>query len=399
MSKYQKTNYPGIMKYAGKQGTVYIIDFYAGGTRHREKVGPLLGEAQKKLADIRDAAQSGNYVPQSIKKKITLNDIILKYRTNREGVAYYKRTEKYHLDLLEECLGKTRLAQITPQVIESFKQERKKTPAKHGKRLDKRSDTTVNRELEVLRRVLNKAVLWGQLEKNPFERFRELQEPIFDKEPERLRFLEETEIPRLIESSAPHLARIIKAAILTGLRKGDLLKIKWGDLDLDKGTLTYSEQKKGERQTKTKYLSQDFINLLLEIVRDKGEYHHLKPDEAIEVLKSKDACVFVGPGDKPIKSVARAFKTALKESGIKNFRFHDLRHTSASHLVMRGASLKTVQEHLGHSSITTTQRYTQLSEEYQRKQIQCLNGLVTGEKLVRSEVREKRPEIPESARA
>ncbi len=117
MGKYQKTNYPGIMKYAGNQGTVYVIDFYAGGKQHWEKMGPLLGEAQKKLADI-GTQQKGNYVPQSVKKKITLNDIILKYRVSREGLPYYERTEKYHLDLLEERLSKTRLAQITPQVIE-----------------------------------------------------------------------------------------------------------------------------------------------------------------------------------------------------------------------------------------------------------------------------------------
>ena len=66
---------------------------------------------------MRDAADSGNYVPRSLKKKITLNDIILKYRNNREGVPYYKRTEKYHLDLLEKCHGKICLAQVTPQVV------------------------------------------------------------------------------------------------------------------------------------------------------------------------------------------------------------------------------------------------------------------------------------------
>ncbi|HUL20140.1 MAG TPA: hypothetical protein VLZ10_01715 [Thermodesulfobacteriota bacterium] len=48
MGEYQKTNYPGIMKYAGKKDPIYVIDYYAGGKRHREKVGPLLGEAQKR---------------------------------------------------------------------------------------------------------------------------------------------------------------------------------------------------------------------------------------------------------------------------------------------------------------------------------------------------------------
>jgi hypothetical protein len=75
-------------------------------------------------------------------------------------------------------------------------------------------------------------------------------------------------------------------------------------------------------------------------------------------------------------------------SGIKDFHFHDLRHTSASHLIMRGASMKAVQEHLNHSSPTMTNRYAHISEKFQREQIELLNGLCDSEsskKLVRSE--------------
>ena len=92
-----------------------------------------------------------------------------------------------------------------------------------------------------------------------------------------------------------------------------------------------------------------------------------------------------------MKDVKRSFHTALKKAGITNFHFHDLRHTSASHLVMEGASMKTAQEHLEHTSPSMTQRYAHLSNEFRREEIQRLNGLYgeIGKKLVRNEEIEK----------
>ena len=71
----------------------------------------------------------------------------------------------------------------------------------------------------------------------------------------------------------------------------------------------------------------------------------------------------------------RSFQTALRRAGIEDFRFHDLRHTSCSHLTMRGAPIQAVQDHAGHSSIKMTMRYSHLSPQFQRESIQLLNGL------------------------
>jgi integrase len=73
--------------------------------------------------------------------------------------------------------------------------------------------------------------------------------------------------------------------------------------------------------------------------------------------------------------VDRAFHGALRRAGIENFTFHDLRHTFASHLIMRGASLKEVQELLGHKTVTMTLRYTHLAEENKKRAVGLLNGL------------------------
>lgn len=198
---------------------------------------------------------------------------------------------------------------------------------------------------------------------------------------DRTRYLEEDEIRKLLNVSPPHLKNIIKAALFTGLRAGDIVRLKWNQVDLGKRTLTFYEQKKNNRE-RIKFLNNDMIDLLLEIKQNNL------------LMQIKPEYIFLGPKTKkkppsPVKCVRRAFNTALKEARIQNFHFHDLRHTSASHLIMRGASMKAVQEHLNHSSPTMTNRYTHLSDKFQREQVELLNGLCgegkSSKKLVRNE--------------
>lgn len=361
MGQYLKTHYPGIFKYVGKNGAVYGIDFYSGGKKHREIVGPLLGEARKKLEERRSMAQGGDYESATNRRRITFEQLLQKYADIQKGEPYFERTRKYYLNILLGFFATRKLRQITPLDIEDFKKKRKDTPTQHRK---ERSGVSVNRELETLRHVFNKAVEWGMMDRNPFNRF---SNPIFfEEDGGRVRFLEADEIQKLLSVSPPYLKNIIKAAILTGLRKGDLLSIKWSDIDLERGFLTYREQKKGDK-FRIKELNDDMINLLMETLR-RGDY------------------VFCGPDGERLKDIKRSFSTALRKAGIKDFHFHDLRHTSASHLLMRGASLKSVQEHLGHSSLAMTQRYSHLSRNFQRQEVQKLNGLCeeNSKKLVRS---------------
>ena len=83
---------------------------------------------------------------------------------------------------------------------------------------------------------------------------------------------------------------------------------------------------------------------------------------------------------KPIKGIKTAFKTALREAGIDDFKFHDLRHTFASQVLLKGGSLKDVQELLGHKTMTMTLRYAHLTQERKRNAVNLLNGLTTAQK-------------------
>ena len=94
----------------------------------------------------------------------------------------------------------------------------------------------------------------------------------------------------------------------------------------------------------------------------------------MECQNSASQYVFTYKG-KRVKNIKKAFKTALKNAGIIDFRFHDLRHTFASQVIMRGGDLKDVQELLGHKSISMTLRYSHLSQEHKKRAVNLLNGL------------------------
>jgi len=400
MSQYLKTRYPGIFQYVGPNGTAYGISYRAGGKKHREIIGSLLGEAQEKLAEIRKRAKNGTVLPASEKRKITFRDVAAKYSELMFGKPVGKDSRKYLLgywykdekdgelkwkdEIITEHFGDRKLFQISTVDIEEYKKLRKETPAK-GKKT--RSDVSVNREMEILRHMMNKAIEWGMLDANPFERFKD--SVFFEETNDRVRFLEEEEIKRLLEISPPYLANLIKGAIFTGLRRGDLFNLKWTDVNLEKGILFFHEGKK-RGKLGIKYLNDDMISLLMEIRKGKSEYIFNGPiPRAPKKGKGKKEknVAFPDPDGKPLKEMKRSFHTALKKAGIKDFHWHDLRHTSASYLAMKGASLKAVQEHLGHSCIAMTERYSHLSENFQREQINLLNGLCgeNGKKLVRNE--------------
>ena len=85
--------------------------------------------------------------------------------------------------------------------------------------------------------------------------------------------------------------------------------------------------------------------------------------------------VFSSNVGKPLNSVKKGFKATCRRAGIEDFKFHDLRHTFASQMIMRGANLKDVQEILGHKTMTMTLRYAHLSQEHKKKAVNLLNGL------------------------
>jgi integrase len=163
------------------------------------------------------------------------------------------------------------------------------------------------------------------------------------------------------------------------LRRTDILNLKWEDVDWKTNTFRYWEEKK--KKWRTKHLITPMIDLL----------NSMKPEG-----ENPSGFIFTDPNGKPLKDVKRSFKTILKKAGIKNFRFHDLRRSSATFLLKMGCPLPVIQKHLEHTSLEMTQRYLHLQEQTERAELEKLGGIFagrsfTGQKMGRSENFEEMP--------
>ena len=152
----------------------------------------------------------------------------------------------------------------------------------------------------------------------------------------RVRYLTEEEAAKLIKNSGKHRLLIIMA-LCTGMRKMEMLNLKWQNIDFNSKLIHIEESKNGERRS---------IPIPDSLFEELQKQEKKEPTENIFKIRNLDS-----------------FQTILKKSNIKNFRFHDLRHTFASWLAIKGVSLYTIKELLGHKSILMTQRYAHLSPD------------------------------------
>lgn len=165
---------------------------------------------------------------------------------------------------------------------------------------------------------------------------------------------EEEEV-RLLEASSEHLKPILVIAFNTGMRRGEILNLKWNHINLQAKEIRIEITKSGKPRIV------DINSLLLK--------------ELME-LKSKSEnsqYVFLNPRTgKPYKKLQASFKGTCRRADIKGLRMHDLRHTFASRLVERGVDLIRIKELLGHSTVKITERYTHSNQEGRKKAVELL---------------------------
>ena len=257
------------------------------------------------------------------------------------------KSKKGFIRQLVMVFGNCPLRNITPMFIEQWQTER----------LIMNKPATVNRLLATLKHMFTKAMEWDMLSEDILQKVRRVK--LLREDNKRLRFLAVEECQRLIDCCAPHLRTIVMVALHTGMRQGEILNLKWEHVDLKHGFILLDTTKTGERR------EIPIDNTLKEMF-----------NEMPRGFESK--CVSTGKHGDTYKSVKRSFNTALKKAEISNFRFHDLRHTFASHLVMTGVDLVTVKELLGHKSLTMTLRYAHLSPGHKVKAVEMLDNTLSG---------------------
>jgi integrase len=247
------------------------------------------------------------------------------------------------------------LRTVTGPVIAQYEKARLGVRAKGRPRTV--SPYTVANELAVLRHLLRLAKRWGYLDAVP--------EVVLPKRPEgRLRYLEPGEITQLLDACAqsrnPHLRAIVVLAVHTGMRKGEILGLEWGRVDLASARITLLQTKSGKPRG---------------IPMNRAVYDALVALEPSSAARTGP--LFRRGSGTGWGQIRTAFDTALTRAKITGFRFHDLRHTAASHLVMRGATLQEVKELLGHADLTMTLRYAHLSPAHLRGAVERLEGLTS----------------------
>lgn len=193
--------------------------------------------------------------------------------------------------------------------------------------------SSINRELNTLRKVFSLAVDNELIEKNPCSKLDNLR---IENPPER--FLQKDEEIQLLKACTPTMQSIIKTAIYSGLRKNELLSLKWIDVNFRENYLIARETK--NNTTREVPLCEPIIKILKDIPKI-GEY------------------VFTSPRTREkYKDVYSNFSRAVIRSKIPHITFHQLRHTTASRLNELGVDIVTIQEILGHANISTTRKYT-----------------------------------------
>ena len=173
----------------------------------------------------------------------------------------------------------------------------------------------------------------------------------------RVRYLTEEECEYLFESCPDWLKPIVKVARYTGLRRENIVSLRWRQVDLFRKVILLDRTKNGDR------LGIPLCETLLGVFKSLGKVRHLS------------GYVFVRSDGSPYQpdAVTVAFVRACRRAGIVDFRFHDLRHTFASLLVQRGVDLYRVQRLLGHRDGRMTQRYAHLAPENLREAVAVLD--------------------------
>lgn len=306
------------------------------------------GATNKKEADMYEAIvkselMKGNLGILENKKKPSLKEGLNIYLNYSE---INKRSYKSDLSMTKRFLlffGNIDLTEITPTLIENFKQ--------YLQNELNLKNSSINRHLEALSKLFNLCIADDLLSKNPLEKVKKMKEENY-----KIRVLTKDEETRLFAVLNERLKPIVFCALKTGMRKSEILTLKWHNVDFKNNYIELLHTKSGKKRKIP--LSKSLREELLKIK-----------------AKSINEYVFVNPQtNKPYVDIKKSFNHALKEADIKNFVFHDLRHTFATRLIEKGVDIVVVKELLGHAEISTTMIYVHSDAERKQNAIDVIDN-------------------------
>ncbi|MCD7779645.1 MAG: tyrosine-type recombinase/integrase [Candidatus Gastranaerophilales bacterium] len=329
-----------------KKNGKYYCRFQLNGERHHYLCSGAasLTEAKKLESQFmyKVQQQQNGVIPKEL-KNITINSLFIMYlkysKTNKKSF----KTDVSRVKLIKQYFGETTLIRdIQPNKIERFKD----FLLEEG-----RSKATVNRYLEQIKTAFKIAVDNEYILKNPCKNIKK-----FPLKNYTVRYLTEDEESRLFKTLPDYLKNIVITALNTGLRKSNILNLKWEQIDFEFQFLEVLENK-GNKHIKLP-LNNTLLKLFEEMYKNKSsEYVFINPKTSL-----------------PYTDIKKAWTTALKEAKIENFRFHDLRHTVGTRLAKENVPINIIKEILAHSDIKTTMRYVHCTQGAKTEALSKLNS-------------------------
>lgn len=331
----------------GRSGTWWMVFIY-NGIRYRRSTNTMDKKTAQKIHDSvrgRIAEKKWNLPEECNWTFKELTDRYMKEHSKIKKRSW--RRDEISLAHLLPFFGECTLLDVTPEIISRYKARRYKEKAKPA---------TLNRELTLAKHAFNLGLKeWGWCKENPFCKVKmERENNVRD------RVLTHEEEERLLNACQAWLADIVTFAIDTGARMSEILDLTWKDADLFRRTVIIHQAKTGHMKTIP------LTDTAFEVLKAKAKVRHLHTNLVFPSMRGTR---------RTNRNLQRAFYNARKKAGITGLRFHDLRHTFASRLVMAGKDLYLVQKLLGHREPRMVQRYAHHSVESLRDGIKALDSL------------------------
>lgn len=329
-----------------KKNGKYYCRFQLNGERHHYLcAGATTFKEAEKMENAfkyKLMQQQNGVIPREL-KPITINKLFKIYLEYSEVNKKSYKSDISRTKLIKQFFGEnTLIKDIQPEKIEKFKDFLLE---------QNRSKMTVNRYLEQLKTALRMAIDNDYLLKNPCQNIKKFPVKNYS-----VRYLKEDEEHRLFKVLPDYLKGIVIVALNTGLRKSNILELKWEQINFD--------------------------FKFIEILENKGNKHIILPlnDTLYNFfIKTPEAerlgYVFINPETGlPYKDIKKGWRTALKQAKIENFRFHDLRHTVGTRLAKENVPVNVIKEILAHSDVKTTMRYVHSTQGAKLDALSKLNS-------------------------
>jgi integrase len=316
-------------------------------------------DAKKWAQDTESAIRDGRYFKNAEAKKHTFGEMIDRYVKYvlplKQKMAQQQKTQ---LTWWKGQLGHYLLADVSAAMIAECRDRLLNEETYRGA---KRSPATVVRYLAAVSHCFSVAVNeWEWLEQSPIRKVKKPGEPRG-----RVRFLDDKEREALLnhcrESSNKSLYPIVVLAISTGMRQGEILRLKWQDIDFERRQLVVHDTKNKERRVVP------VVGHAFDVLKAHGKVRKIDGDH-----------VFPRCAESGLAAIRKSWNAAVKMAGLTDFRFHDLRHTTASYLAMNGATLAEIAEVLGHKTLQMVKRYAHLSDAHTAGVVERMNAKIFG---------------------